>query len=388
MKKIILTIFFNILFLSFTSFVFAQEFDENGNFIEGSMGGEQTQNTDPQVEIMEEINSAEIDSATGLKKPVLQITIPDLSFSGDKGLWIGEYIRAVYNYAIGIVGILAAVVLMWGGLLWLTAGGDQGKVTEAKAWIAASLTGLVIALSSWTILYVINPDLVAFNALKINDIEKVELENNQHICTWKRAAVATAKTCPAGEHIGNDCNPEKQPKKTVGVGSGGYGTTYQTIDDDYICCCPSLGEDIKMLGPLANGELNNDQARGMLNDNIQIKTGVNLYGIKEGTIIGLNEMTDLFELQPGDVVITSGTNGEHVTGEYSHANGYKVDLRYDNDLGNAIRNEYPRTTGNVEGYDAYYINFTSDSDGARRYYRFLDEGDHWDVRITRTDVRP
>lgn len=74
--------------------------------------------------------------------------------------WINQYVAGIYNYAIGIVGILAAVVLMFGGLLWLTAGGNATRVGEAKAWIGASLTGLVIALTSYMILYQINPGLV------------------------------------------------------------------------------------------------------------------------------------------------------------------------------------------------------------------------------------
>ncbi|MFH0956172.1 MAG: hypothetical protein V1801_03125, partial [Candidatus Falkowbacteria bacterium] len=47
--------------------------------------------------------------------------------------WIGEYIAGVYKYAIGIVGILAAVVLMIGGVLWIVAGGSATMIGEAKA---------------------------------------------------------------------------------------------------------------------------------------------------------------------------------------------------------------------------------------------------------------
>ena len=81
------------------------------------------------------------------------------------GKTIGEYIQAIYNYAIGIVGILAAVVLMFGGVIWLTAGGSQEKVKEAKAWIGASLSGLVLLLGSYMILSTINPDLVSFKEI-------------------------------------------------------------------------------------------------------------------------------------------------------------------------------------------------------------------------------
>jgi len=89
--------------------------------------------------------------------------------------WIGEYIAGIYKYAIGIVGILAAVVLMIGGVIWITAGGSATMISEAKAWIGASLSGLVIALCSYTILYYVNPSLVNFNPLGIKIVEKILL---------------------------------------------------------------------------------------------------------------------------------------------------------------------------------------------------------------------
>ncbi|MDO9399471.1 MAG: pilin [bacterium] len=87
--------------------------------------------------------------------------------------WIGEYISGIYKYAIGIVGILAAIILMVAGVIWLTAGGNASQITEAKAWITASLTGLVIALCSYTILYQVNPDLLALKPLKITSVAKI-----------------------------------------------------------------------------------------------------------------------------------------------------------------------------------------------------------------------
>lgn len=81
--------------------------------------------------------------------------------------WIGEYIAGIYKYAIGIIGILTAVVLMIGGVIWIVAGGSATMIGEAKAWISASITGLVIALCSYAILYQINPVLVDFRPLNI-----------------------------------------------------------------------------------------------------------------------------------------------------------------------------------------------------------------------------
>ena len=91
---------------------------------------------------------------------------------------IAKYIRAIYKYAIGIVGILAAVVLMIGGVMWIVAGGNSTAIGEAKSWIGASLTGLVIALCSYLILATINPALVDLKTTTIQTVEKINEENS------------------------------------------------------------------------------------------------------------------------------------------------------------------------------------------------------------------
>jgi len=120
--------------------------------------------------------------------PDLQIKIPGLApftapdcteTNGVKTCssnWIGEYIAGIYKYAIGIVGILAAVVLMIGGVMWIVAGGSATMIGEAKAWIGASLTGLVIALCSYAILYQVNPALVGFKALTLGVVQDIKPE--------------------------------------------------------------------------------------------------------------------------------------------------------------------------------------------------------------------
>ncbi|MDD4901688.1 MAG: hypothetical protein PHE24_00975 [Patescibacteria group bacterium] len=96
----------------------------------------------------------------------LQVPIPTLhggsatvTFNGTTAP-IADYIKAIYSYAVGVVGIVAAVILMIGGLMWITAGGNASNVTEAKAMITASLTGFVLVLVSYLLLNQINPALV------------------------------------------------------------------------------------------------------------------------------------------------------------------------------------------------------------------------------------
>lgn len=102
-----------------------------------------------------------------------QVELPGYKFnSDDKSTGnIAEYIKAIYTYAIGIIGILAAVVLMVGGVLWIVAGGNATQVSEAKAWIGAALSGLVLALASYLILSTVNPALVDLKTSIISPVE-------------------------------------------------------------------------------------------------------------------------------------------------------------------------------------------------------------------------
>ncbi len=115
--------------------------------------------------------------AAEVKNFVPQVSIDDNFTAGVFSTpSIAKYIKAIYTYAIGIVGILAAIVLMFGGVLWITAGGNNERISNAKSWIAASLSGLVLALCSYMILYTINPNLVQFKDIVVNDVTDTSLE--------------------------------------------------------------------------------------------------------------------------------------------------------------------------------------------------------------------
>ncbi len=96
---------------------------------------------------------------------------------------LANYIKAIVKYAVGIVGILATVILMFGGVRWLTAGGSAETVSNAKAWIGASLTGLVLTMCSYLILSTINPNLVNFKITKIETIKQITKETEDGKCT-------------------------------------------------------------------------------------------------------------------------------------------------------------------------------------------------------------
>ena len=67
-----------------------------------------------------------------------------------------------YYFIIFISGIAAFVSIVWGGFDWLTSAGNSGKLSTAKDRIQSALLGLLIILSSYIIMKVINPELLIF----------------------------------------------------------------------------------------------------------------------------------------------------------------------------------------------------------------------------------
>lgn len=107
--------------------------------------------------------------------PDLEIPIPGIEFSsiinqnGEITIpWLAQYVGGAYTFLLSIAGLIAAVMMVVGGFQYVTSGGDKGKVGEGKKKIINALTGLVLALGSYTILYSINPDLVEFKGLTIS----------------------------------------------------------------------------------------------------------------------------------------------------------------------------------------------------------------------------
>ena len=116
-------------------------------------------------------------------EPKLQINIPTVQFSKTvvEGGYVrlpqlAQYIAGIFKYSVAIISIVATVMIMVGGLLYLTSGGSAERVGRAKETLSGAVIGLILALGSYMVLYVINPDLVSFDALKIKIIKRQTIE--------------------------------------------------------------------------------------------------------------------------------------------------------------------------------------------------------------------
>jgi hypothetical protein len=77
---------------------------------------------------------------TGLSKTDIRITI-----------------AKIIKTALGLLGTVALVLVVYAGFLWMTAGGNTEQIDKAKGVLSAAIVGLVIILSAYAITdFVIN----------------------------------------------------------------------------------------------------------------------------------------------------------------------------------------------------------------------------------------
>ena len=113
------------------------------------------------------------------KPPIINVKIPDLPEWSSQAIqpgeafastWIADYLIAVYKYGIIIGSILAVIMLMSGGLLYVTSAGFPSNIQKAKSIMFGSIGGLVIFLFTFVILNTINPNLTEQQGLVMETV--------------------------------------------------------------------------------------------------------------------------------------------------------------------------------------------------------------------------
>lgn len=106
-------------------------------------------------------NTGNSGSNNNVPPPGLNYTLLEkLPGSDSTNLSFSAYLSAVYKLAIWIVGLCALFMFLVGAFMYMLSAANTSKAGTAKSIMTDALIGLVLALSSYLILYVINPDLV------------------------------------------------------------------------------------------------------------------------------------------------------------------------------------------------------------------------------------
>ena len=77
----------------------------------------------------------------------VRLEAPDTYFSS-----FSDMLTNIMNIVITIGVIAVLLYLIWGGIEWITSGGDKGKTESARNKITSAVIGLVILVSAWAIM--------------------------------------------------------------------------------------------------------------------------------------------------------------------------------------------------------------------------------------------
>ncbi|MBP6925542.1 MAG: hypothetical protein KBC22_00580 [Candidatus Pacebacteria bacterium] len=139
--------------------------DENGNPL--------YQGTDVEGLIIDPNDPcADTDSSgvTTLRDDCYTLLAPIGGINNIEGATLGKYLNMVIQIVISLAGVLAVIMIIVGGVQYMTTDAFAGK-SDARATITKALLGLILALGSYLILKTINPNLLQLEP----NIQKVEL---------------------------------------------------------------------------------------------------------------------------------------------------------------------------------------------------------------------
>lgn len=75
----------------------------------------------------------------------------NLSSAGFQIQDFGKLITGLLNMVMFVAALLVFAYLVWGGVQWITSGGDKGKTEEARNKITAAIIGLAVVAASYAI---------------------------------------------------------------------------------------------------------------------------------------------------------------------------------------------------------------------------------------------
>jgi hypothetical protein len=73
---------------------------------------------------------------------------PALGAAQNGGVSLGLLMARLYRTAVLLGALALFIYIAWSGLGWITAGGDKGKVDEAKARLTNGIIGMAILVAT------------------------------------------------------------------------------------------------------------------------------------------------------------------------------------------------------------------------------------------------
>jgi hypothetical protein len=98
--------------------------------------------------------SVSVTSFVGSVLPAAAANITDTEVEPGEGFAtdFGSLINGILSFVMVIAALLVFLYLIWGGIEWITSGGDKGKTESARNKITSAVIGLIVVAASYAIL--------------------------------------------------------------------------------------------------------------------------------------------------------------------------------------------------------------------------------------------
>ena len=79
--------------------------------------------------------------------------LPEVTYSPpNKSATISGIVNKALGATLGMLGVIALVAFIYGGIIWMTSAGDTAKITKARKTMIWAVAGLVIIFAAFSIL--------------------------------------------------------------------------------------------------------------------------------------------------------------------------------------------------------------------------------------------
>jgi len=96
---------------------------------------------------------------------------------GQEGATLAALITTIWRTLITLGGLAVLVFFIWGGLSWLTAGGDKANIESARNKITNALIGMTILFASIAIVNFLGP-AIGFDLLRLEFPDNLTQNNS------------------------------------------------------------------------------------------------------------------------------------------------------------------------------------------------------------------
>lgn len=234
----------------------------------------------------------------------------------------------IVAFALAFAIVIATILFAYAGFLWVLSPASSENIKKGKSILWHTVIGLVITFGAWLIV-------------------------NTVLSTLTKYTVDSA-TSVFGGGTQTMCLPGANPREVTGTTATKEEAVRQQL--------------------LAGGVIVNKSACPE-NTSYKVVPGgctsvANMRPATVAQVIALKRMTGL-----GSVVVTGGSEQGHASGQYSHANGYKVDLRLGNSALDLLLKSLQKagTRGGDTGAAELY------KDRCGNIYAL--EETHWDIQV-------